>query len=70
MIGAAVGICVGQPLWWTLQHQLRFSGAQDDSASTAQLKGSPLGTGRIGRTVGGGVGAGVGNGVGGTVGDV
>jgi len=68
--GGAVG---GQPLWCTRQHHVFLSCAHVSSASIAQLNGSPVGTGRVGR--GGGTGSGrggggVGGGVGGAVGVV
>jgi len=72
--GGAVG---GQPLWWTRQHHTFFASPHVLSASTAQLNGSPVGTGRVGRGLGGRVGlgggtvkGGVGGGVGGAVGVV
>jgi len=68
-IGGDVG---GHPLWCILQHHAFLSAAHMLSASTAQLNGSPLGTGRVGRGrgLGGYVTGGVGGGVGGCVGVV
>jgi len=66
-IGGAVG---GHPLWCILQHHAFLSAAHMLSASTAQLNGSPIGTGRVGRGLGGKVTGGVGGGVGGAVGVV
>jgi len=67
----------GQALWWTRQHHAFLSSAHVFSGSTAQLNGSPVGTGRVGRGLGGevglgggAVGGGVGGGVGGAVGVV
>jgi len=64
------GATVGQPMWWTRQHQAFLSAPQTATASMAQLKGSPFGGGVVGLVtigVGMGVGGGVGRGVGGFV---
>jgi len=64
------GATLGQPMWWTRQHHAFLPAPHTDTASMAQLKGSPLGgcvVGMVTTGVGRGVGGGVGRGVGGFV---